>query len=700
MNTTFETNPYKATWRFIRYDEYEIFEADDAYFDRQAREIKEAGFTHVMTFSNTHFRWSFRRDFERLTEVLRRQVAACHKYGLYIVEHHSANLSWNYQTEAQKERPTREVSSKYWPHFWEDMDENSTYRGVNFHSMQQVSGETGKPFISFFNAYIMCHNNPDYLKFYLEYLETLYQTKIDGIMTDDIQFISEMRATDKDNVPIYDMNSCTCKHCRAKFKALTNCDLPADGKDFTEFLQDQTTPLFLKWKEFRYQSSVDFNQLVVDHYKSLGLKMMRPNYSATSVAWVSPWAFVYDDLPALDWGFVEHCCGFIRYSYPEYIFESMHCNMLTRHRNIPAMSLYYPTSQDQQRLSWALSLFCGHRYLGDPRKEHLFAEQKRFHQFEEEHYDSLFEVKQSVRTGFLDSQMGRELDPDYNTTTRTRFNSMAQACTKFNIPWTMVNFQNVNEFKDFEVIIVPGTKFLADDEIIELVKFAQNGGTLVWCDKSGSFDRNSYRPRSYDKLKELIPAHSNLSKFSIESLGKGKFVYLSESDLLGSFIKRCRADGEGNRDAFDCSEPTRWRPLNASEIEEYQAIANFVNNLLGSTKDISCNINFNDLLISTYYSTKLNNISIRIANTVDTMNLPELSGFGDSDKVPFPKFASEALTLNIRKPKELSLSNFTQATLFTLDGAPVEVKLIDNGDTLSLNFDASNISDFTLIELT
>ena len=154
-----ENDPFRAVWRFIRYDDYEIFEADDAYFDRQAREIAEAGFTHVMTFSNTHFRWSFRRDFERLTEVLRRQVAACHRHNLRIVEHHSANLSWNYQTPEQRIKALGQADPARWPHFEEDMSLDSTYRGVRFGDLLQVSGATGKPFISFMNSYIMCHNN-------------------------------------------------------------------------------------------------------------------------------------------------------------------------------------------------------------------------------------------------------------------------------------------------------------------------------------------------------------------------------------------------------------------------------------------------------------------------------------------------------------------------------------------------------------
>ncbi len=48
-----------------------------------------------ITFSCTHFRWSFFRDWELLTRRLAMIVRACHKHGIYVTEHHSSHLTRN-----------------------------------------------------------------------------------------------------------------------------------------------------------------------------------------------------------------------------------------------------------------------------------------------------------------------------------------------------------------------------------------------------------------------------------------------------------------------------------------------------------------------------------------------------------------------------------------------------------------------------
>ncbi len=675
----FENNPYRAAWRFIRYDDYEIFEADDAHFDRQAREIAEAGFTHVMTFSNTHFRWSFRRDFDRLTGVLRRQAAACHRYGLRIVEHHSANLSWNYETPAQKRKALRHADPAFWPHFEEDMSLDSTWRGVRFGDLLQVSGDTGRPFISFMNSYIMCHNNPEYRRLYFDYLDTLYDTGIDGIMTDDIQFVSAMHDAGPDNVPYFDMDSCTCPACREKFRRLTGYELPPPGEPWREFMRDRYTPRFLAWKEFRYQSCLDFCREVVARYEQRGLKMLRPNYCATSVAWVSPWAFAFDELPALDWAFTEHCCGIIRYSWPEYLFESVHTNMVARQRRIPALALYYPERADAQRLGWGLSLWAGQRFFGDPARQELFAGQRHFHLFEEEHFDALFDLAEHAELAFYDSRPARELDPEYNETVRHRFNGWAQACIRNNVPWMMVSENHPEEFRRCRAIVVPGTRFLSGAAIAALAEYARNGGTLVWCDDAGSFDPAAARNR-------------------VPELPDG-VIRVGKDELLCRYTKRCRVATPDSRDAFDCSEPTRWRELDGAELEAQRRVADFLASLLpGNDSPIRLEPFRRDLLVSGFYSVHKSLYTLRLVNLSGTQQGEAQGGYGAFDPVPFPPIDAP-LRIRVRKPTEFA-GPLTQGELFSPDSGALRLEVKDSGAEFEVTVPAGSFREAALLVIT
>ena len=680
-------DPFRAVWRFIRYDDYEIFEADDAYFDRQAREIAEAGFTHVMTFSDTHFRWSFRRDFERLTEVLRRQVAACHRYGLRVVEHHSANLSWNYQTPAQRVEALRHADPARWPHFEEDMSLDSIYRGVRFGDLLQVSGATGKPFISFMNSYIMCHNNPEYRRLYFDYLDTLYDTGIDGIMTDDIQFVSAMHTTGADNVPCFDMDSCACPSCREKFRRLTGYELPGPGEEWSEFMRDQYTPRFLAWKEFRYQSCLDFCREVIEWYEKRNLVMLRPNYCATSVAWVSPWAFAFDELPALDWAFTEHCCGIIRYSWPEYLFESVHTNMVARQRHIPALALYYPELPDAQRMSWGLALWAGQRFFGDPTRRELFADQQRFHRFEEEHFDALFKLEEHAELAFFDSRPGRELEPEYNTTVRTRFNSLAQACIRFNVPWVMVSENHPEEFDRYRVIVVPGTRFLSGGAIAALTAFAARGGRLVWCDDAGLYDAPSGRRRDSAEIETLLaPAGNNLIR-----IGSGEY--------LCRYSKRCRVKNHADRDAFDCSEPSRWREFSDDELAEAGKAAAFLSSLLPEgCAALRISGAPRDLLLSGFFSIDAGIYSLRLVNLAGTQRREPRGGYGMFDPIPFPELENK-LNIRIRKPDNWT-KEIRSARLCSLEGSPRNISFTDADGEWNLVIPARAFRESALVELT
>ncbi len=668
---------FKASWRFIRYDGYEIFDADAEYWERTAKEIADAGFTHVMTFSNTHFRWSFYKHWPLLTDVLRKLTAACHKYGLKVVEHHSANLLYTPAAIADEIQvdANRLKDLKYWPQMQADAEPGNTVDGVDLYSMFQVDGRTGKPQVTLYDAYIMCHNNEDYLRIYQDYLATLYAVGIDGIMTDDVQFLADGYA------------ACACPSCRAKFFKEYGEELPPDGEAWENFIADETSDLFIKWKKFRYESVGNFHKTIKAGYEKLGYQMLRPNFAATCVSWRSPWGGWFDELPALDWAFIEHCCGVIRYSWPEFLVESLHCNMMARQRNIPAMSLYYPDRADVQELCWALSLYIGHRYFGDPRSEVLYQGQAEFHKFEEAHFNSLFKMRSNCRIALLDSALGRELDADYNTATRRVLCSLSQAMLRNNLPFTMTNAEHAAEFKDFAVIIVPGVAFLRDADLKALGEFANNGGKLVWLSGSGSWNTDTLQRRSESAIAALL----NITV-------PENFKAVKVDDLSGGYIKRCAVKDADDREPYDCAEPTKWRPLNNDELTQYRKMTSFIASLLPGGADIKAEVPHKDLLISSFYAEDAPKMSIRLCNACGTQDAPELPGFGQQDPIPFPQFSGN-IKLQIRKPDLWQNVRFTTAIGSTLQQTSFAVSIVDHGEYIMLECPLEHLHEFMLIEV-
>ena len=63
-----QTDQWNTRFGFYWYNDQEIFEFSQEDFNRRAEEFAGIGINHVITFSCTHFRWSFRRYWDQITE--------------------------------------------------------------------------------------------------------------------------------------------------------------------------------------------------------------------------------------------------------------------------------------------------------------------------------------------------------------------------------------------------------------------------------------------------------------------------------------------------------------------------------------------------------------------------------------------------------------------------------------------------------
>ena len=142
-------DPWDSRFGFFWYNDAEIFRDSQADLDRKAASFAASGINHVITFSCTHFRWSFRRSWDQITEVLARVVKACHASGIRVTEHHSSHLTFNPLDDAgelflDRVLAVRGSARSSWPHLREDCDADPLVAGLPLSSFREIDGRTAQ----------------------------------------------------------------------------------------------------------------------------------------------------------------------------------------------------------------------------------------------------------------------------------------------------------------------------------------------------------------------------------------------------------------------------------------------------------------------------------------------------------------------------------------------------------------------------
>lgn len=86
---------WDTKFEFYWYNVDEIFSYSDNDFEAQAEKMTKTGINVIITFSSTHFRWSYRPYWDIINQCIGKIVRACHKYGIKVVEHHSSHLTFD-----------------------------------------------------------------------------------------------------------------------------------------------------------------------------------------------------------------------------------------------------------------------------------------------------------------------------------------------------------------------------------------------------------------------------------------------------------------------------------------------------------------------------------------------------------------------------------------------------------------------------
>lgn len=510
-------NPWQSRYGWIWYNTKQIFEDAQDDIDELVKSHYDNGTNILIGFSCTHFRWSFYRHWDKINACIEKIVKACHKYGIMYIEHHSCHITFNPLIEEDytfmnNMMEKRGSSVSDWPFMEEDAVNGFIVDNKHISSFRQISGRTGKWGITNYRGYGMCFNNPDFRTAYVKYLESLYALGIDGIMTDDIQYFGN------DRMGWLAFNACTCSHCRKLFKEKTGYEIPQPS-EWESFYWNFKDPVFVAWKRFKDESTLDFVGFIKEHYGKLGYDMYRPNY-ISEILNTNKTALPFEKCADIwDCIFQENGTGcVIKESYLSFALEALHRYNMARAKNVPSMSMFYPCTQDALYFTWALAKSWGQLFSncsGEGTNAKLDELSLRI--FEKKHMSSYTAPKKITDLAFLFSFDTRDYS-DGCEKHQDDFLRWLEASYLSGIATDMI-FEDalIRELKKHKRIVCAHTVMLSDKVLINLKKYIEGGGHLI---TTGEFAK--YRPDGSLRKKIVFGRYS-------ACFGKGKVTYLDDS---------------------------------------------------------------------------------------------------------------------------------------------------------------------------
>lgn len=619
------SEPWETRFGFFWYNDQEIFRDTRGDLAAKAGRLAEAGINHVITFSCTHFRWSFRPWWDLLTERLALIVEVCHEHGILVTEHHSCHLTFNPLDEAEEgfmERVLRVRGSALasWPGLREACDADPLLEGVRLSSMRQIDGRTGNWARSSYRGWCMCFNNPDFRRLYCSYLATLYKVGIDGIMTDDVQWFGQKHA-------------CACRHCRQLFAAETGYELPPPGAAWEQWHGHHEDPSYTSWLAFRLRSNERFHQAIADHYRALGLRPLRPNYVSTALN-SNPTAYTLDALPDLDWVFQECCFStIIRYSWPHWAVEAMHRYAVGRRRGIPSMAMFYPDRPDTMLFTWALALSWGGMYLATPEGHSLERAEKQLRQFERRHASWLQAPRRIARLGFYDSRRNRSLYGRAEERSMAQLKVWLQACYRHNLPCDLFQQEELERLVEYDVVVLNEVALLSDSELAAFRGFVDRGGSLVWCGACGAVDEHGVkREAGWEErwLGRRLPEPASLSADGEQvRVGNGSL------QLLPADVGLLAYEPAYNADRWRAEEVrVPYQRLGDEGRKQRRWIVEWLSGLLPKGSRLRVEGLPEDVQVTLFERHDGNGVAVHLVNASGTLEPPAGGTIGHGDPIP------------------------------------------------------------------
>ncbi len=656
-------NPWEQGFCWFWCNDDEIFFYSEEDFERRAEILANSGITVIMTFSLTHFRMGFYPYWKELNESLAKLVRACHKWGIRVVEHHSASLTSRILDEGGWEKLDGELvrrskgAAKYdhWKKIFPFLTYDYTIDGVDIRTFMQIDGRTGDYARNNYGAFSACYNNPDYRKIYFDYMKSVVETGIDGIMNDDVQYFGSEHA-------------CTCEHCRKLFKEQTGYELP-DPENWSEFAGNYENPAYIAWKKFKFDSTERMYRDLDAFYRSLGVSLMRPNYSSC-VLKQNPTCYPFDLCCDLwDFIFQENCnADIMKESYMDFMAEAVHRFAAAKERGVPSMSMFYPDRPDSVYFSWALARSWGQLYTGTATGVDITPMEIPYRKFEKKYLRFYAAPEKISDLAFYFSRRTRDFTA--NTFKRFMCHTMGsiQAAYVSGFRLDMVMEENsLESLLRHKTIVLSYVAMLSEGEAKRFAAYVRAGGKLIILGDFALYEADG-RKRTETEIMNIFGVPLAVNQKVI--LGKGE-IFLSDfrpekvefQPTIG-----CKRGYMLNLSAF--AVPSKWEAQKAGT-------GKILHSLLTPGVEL---ISAHDRLVLTAFDVKDARV-MHIVNLADTIS-EERKEVSHDDLIPNFCEGAEKLgriTVNVKDKLDFEVKNAYLLTPEREESLPLATSEKDDG---------------------
>ncbi len=342
---------------------------------------------------------------------------------------------------------------------------------------------------------LFCLNNPDFRREYFGQMASFRkQTGVDGFMIDEVEWLPNWFV-------------CGCPVCREKFKRETGYELPT-GQE-SEHYGNFDDPLWRAWISARMRWVGDFYQ---DFQRSvLGRRDV----------WFGCLAGGAEINMPVNWGdeleefMRSHNIVFWEAYEPHHFYSWLadaprmaYHTGAARHFEKPALTLFYPVTDDEQMFVWAYAMAYGHKLWATfGSHTHPLAWGECFN-FEREHRDLYYRPQSIADTAILFSRQTRDLYfPRERDRFLTEWRGWCQALSEANRPYDVILDGDVTAeaLAQYRLLILPACACLSDQQVAAVEAFAREGGNLIIAGEAATRDETG-APRDESALSDLIGA--------------------------------------------------------------------------------------------------------------------------------------------------------------------------------------------------
>jgi hypothetical protein len=380
------------------------------------------------------------------------------------------------------------------------------------------------------------------------------------------------------------------------------------------------------------------------------------------------------------------------------MLEARHRFAVGRRRGIPSMSLFYPDREDTVLFTWALAKTWGQMYLATPEGGSAERFEKPLRKFETEYGSYIKDMEIAAAVAFYDSRTNRQIYEHAESRSLPQTQTWMQSLLFRNIPVDIVQAEDRDRFKNYELIILNETAILTESEITALKNYAAAGGKIIWTGRTGALRGKDFTEREPDYIQQIwgkdapgIPEDGSI--FLEHSVGKGKVIFISGDYGLGPLWMHIQTDRfrvKTNRVPVPQWKEEEWNSQNQ--------IVLLVRSFLKDNPAVIESPAPGSLQSMVYYSG--NALIIHLTNTNEALNPAEGDTGGHEDPIPFTGFPNEAdpWKIQVKIPPKLRKKKISKVRYIVPEKDPVNINGFEREKGfIKINFPPSNLEWYGMI---